>query len=134
MCIVWSTYLRWRNKHKMQVTDGWESCMAISCCQILPISMLETLHSVSPPCCSNSIIFFETNLGTSVFPLIFLSLFPAQSLHPSPSLLCMCAFEPITEMEKPQIVHSESSRDLMNLCVVLWLEGNFMELWLSYGT
>lgn len=76
-------------------------------------------------CCSyNSIVFTETTLNlirVSFFHGFYLSavfpLCPPPCLSPC-SLVCMCAYEPITGMDKPQIVHSKWSKDLMIFCVV----------------
>lgn len=84
--------------------------------------------------CSSSIVLCETNLGLihACFPSLLsrairpvFSSPPSPSLHPNPlSLVCMCAYEPITGMEKPQIVYSKWGRDLMNfLCCFMALRG-----------
>lgn len=84
--------------------------MAISCCQILAISTLETLHRPSNalswmllqhPC----LLWGKLRRCCSVFSiasiLTDLSLVPVgPSLHPLP--FCMCANEPVAAMEKPR--------------------------------
>lgn len=133
-----STCLGWRNKHELQaiLADRWQSGMVTywayavrywrSACWRHFIDAAVPSHVR----CFNSIVFCETNLDLicvfsitlilSVRPLS-LSLSSPPSLSLSPSLVCMCEYEPITRMEKPQIVHSQWSEDLMNFCVVLWL-------------
>ncbi len=118
-------------------STNWEPCHILSlCCHILRSARWRHFTDAAVlfcSCNSSSIVFFETNLdtiyvcfpsllsrGSSQFSLS-LSSPPSQSLHPNPSLVCMCAYEPITGMEKPQIVHSKRGKDLMNFCVVLWL-------------
>lgn len=127
-----------------QFAEGWESCCrAVYCFQI---SVLETLHS-----CSNLVVcmLFQEHCAlrdkprprSCVFSIAFVLSDPVSpwSLHsaclslPVPPLHVF-AYKPVTGMEKPQIVLSEWCKDLMNFCVVLWLKGDFIRWWVSYGT
>lgn len=82
------------------------------------VSSPAALSSVRPHSCVFSIAFISSH------PVSHLSLSLLSTQSPSLSLVCMCAYEPITGTEKPQIVHSKWSKDLMNfLCCFMALRG-----------